>query len=139
MTSAYFGRVTDDRATEVAQNRALWGVLNERFTDAAANALWSRTEVVWGLFSVPDRLVGVLGDVADFHVVELACGTAYFSAWLTAAGAKRSLWTCPASSWRRLGVCRSDRSFLSSRRRSGFRCRAALRLGGQRARSRRMV
>ena len=31
-------------------------MLNERFTDAAANALWSRTEVVWGLFSVPDRL-----------------------------------------------------------------------------------
>ena len=63
-------------------------MLNERFTDAAANALWSRTEVVWGLFSVPDRLLGVLGDVADLHVVELACGTAYFSAWLTAAGAK---------------------------------------------------
>jgi SAM-dependent methyltransferase len=88
VTSAYFGRVTDDRATEVAQNRVLWGVLNERFTGAAANALWSRTEVVWGLFSVPDRLLGVLGDVADRHVVELACGTAYFSAWLTAAGAK---------------------------------------------------
>jgi SAM-dependent methyltransferase len=88
VTSAYFDQVTDDRATEVAQNRALWGVLNERFTDAAANAMWSRTEVVWGLFSVPDRLLGVLGDVADLHVVELACGTAYFSAWLTAAGAK---------------------------------------------------
>jgi SAM-dependent methyltransferase len=88
VTSAYVGRVTDDRATEIAQNQALWGVLNERFTDAAASALWSRTEVVWGLFSVPDRLVGVLGDVADLHVVELACGTAYFSAWLTAAGAK---------------------------------------------------
>jgi SAM-dependent methyltransferase len=88
VTSAYRGRVSDDRATEVAVNRALWGVLNERFTDAAADTLWSRTEVVWGLFSVPDRLLGVLGDVADLHVVELACGTAYFSSWLTAAGAK---------------------------------------------------
>ena len=69
-------------------NRALWGVLNERFTDAAADALWSRTEMVWGLFSVPERLLGVLDDVRDLHVVELACGTAYLSAWLTTAGAK---------------------------------------------------
>ena len=88
MPSAYRGRVRDNRATEVAVNRALWGVLNERFTDAAADTLWSRTEVVWGLFSVPDRLLGVLGDVGDLKVVELGCGTAYFSAWLTAAGAK---------------------------------------------------
>jgi SAM-dependent methyltransferase len=88
VTSAYRCRVRDDRATEVAVNRALWGVLNERFTDAAADTLWSRTEVVWGLFSVPDRLLGILGDVGDLDVVELGCGTAYFSAWLTAAGAK---------------------------------------------------
>jgi SAM-dependent methyltransferase len=88
VTSVYPARVTDDRASEVALNRALWGVLNERFTHAAADALWSRTEVVWGLFSVPDRLVGALGDVRDLHVVELASGTAYFSAWLAAAGAK---------------------------------------------------
>jgi SAM-dependent methyltransferase len=87
-TSAYRSRMRDDRATEVAVNRELWGVLNERFTAAAADALWSRTEVVWGLFSVPDRLLGVLGEVGDLRVLELACGTAYFSAWLTAAGAK---------------------------------------------------
>ena len=88
VTSANRGRARDDRATEVAVNRALWAVLNERFTDAAADTLWSRTEVVWGLFSVPDRLLGVLGDVGGLDVVELACGTAYFSSWLTAAGAK---------------------------------------------------
>jgi len=88
VTSAYRGRVRDERATEVEVNRALWGVLNERFTDAAADTQWSRTEVVWGLFSVPDRLLGVLGDVGGLDVVELACGTAYFSAWLTAAGAR---------------------------------------------------
>ena len=63
-------------------------MLNERFTDAVADTLWSRAEVVWGLFSVPDRVLGVLGEVGGLEVVELACGTAYFSAWLTAAGAR---------------------------------------------------
>jgi SAM-dependent methyltransferase len=86
--STYPGRVTDERAAEIAVNRALWGVLNERFTDAAADALWSSTEVVWGLFAVPDRLLGVLGDVRDLDVVEIASGTAYLSAWLARAGAK---------------------------------------------------
>jgi SAM-dependent methyltransferase len=72
----------------VALNRALWGILNERFTDAAADAQWSRTEVVWGLFAVPDQSLGVLGDVQDLDVLELASGTAYFSAWLASAGAR---------------------------------------------------
>lgn len=79
--------MTDDRTAEVALNRALWGVLNERFTDAAALDMWSRTEVVWGLFAVRERLLGVLGDVHGLNVLELASGTGYFSAWLTAAGA----------------------------------------------------
>jgi SAM-dependent methyltransferase len=69
-------------------NRALWAVLNERFTDAAAEALWSRSEVVWGLFAVPDRVLGVLGDVRGLDVVEMASGTSYFSAWLANAGAR---------------------------------------------------
>jgi SAM-dependent methyltransferase len=42
---------------------------------------------VWGLFATPERDLGVLGDVRDLDVVELACGTGYFSAWLTRAGA----------------------------------------------------
>jgi SAM-dependent methyltransferase len=88
MFTAYGCWVGDDRATEVAVNRELWAVLNERFTASAAYAMWSRTEVVWGMFSVPDRLLGVLGEVGGLRVLELACGTGYFSAWLTAAGAE---------------------------------------------------
>jgi SAM-dependent methyltransferase len=79
--------VADDRASEIALNRALWAVLNQRFTDAAAEEMWSRPETVWGLFSVAERDLGVLGDVRDLDVLELACGTAYFSAWLARAGA----------------------------------------------------
>jgi SAM-dependent methyltransferase len=77
----------DVRPAEIALNRALWAVMNERFTDAAAEDMWARPEVVWGLFAVRERDLGVLGDVRGLDVVELACGTAYFSAWLARAGA----------------------------------------------------
>ena len=79
--------MTDVRASEIALNRALWAVMNERFTDAAAEDMWARPDVAWGLFATPERDLGFLGDVRDLDVVELACGTAYFSAWLARAGA----------------------------------------------------
>src|SRR4051794_5943072 len=80
--------MTEVRDSDKALNRALWAVMNERFTDAAAEALWLRPSTVWGLFAVPERELGVLGPVHGLAVVELACGTAYFSAWLTRAGAR---------------------------------------------------
>ena len=45
-------------------------------------------EITWGVFGVPEREVGVLGDVSGLDVVELGCGTAYFSAWLARRGAR---------------------------------------------------
>src|SRR5207253_1212730 len=49
---------------------------------------WGQEEITWGMFSVPESEVGVLGDVAGLDVVELGCGTAYFSAWLARRGAR---------------------------------------------------
>lgn len=80
--------MADERAPEVAWNRALWDALNERLTHAGAEAQWSSPDVVWGLFAIRDGVLSVLGDVQDLDIVELACGTAYFSAWLTRAGAR---------------------------------------------------
>jgi SAM-dependent methyltransferase len=40
------------------------------------------------LFGTPESEVGVLGDVSGLDVVELGCGTAYFSAWLARRGAR---------------------------------------------------
>ena len=77
----------DPRPAEIAGNRALWAIVNERFTDAAAERQWTRPDVVWGLFETPEADLRVLGDVAGGDVAELACGTAYFSAWLARAGA----------------------------------------------------
>ncbi len=79
--------MSEGRAAEIAVNRALWAVVNERFTDSAADRMWARPEVVWGLFEVPEQELGFLGDVAGLDVVEVACGTAYLSAWLARAGA----------------------------------------------------
>ncbi|HSK27505.1 MAG TPA: class I SAM-dependent methyltransferase [Jiangellales bacterium] len=69
-------------------NRALWTLVNEQHTDAAAEAAWAAEEITWGLFAIPERDVGVLGDVAGLDVVELGCGTAYVSAWLARRGAR---------------------------------------------------
>ncbi len=79
--------MSDVRASEIALNRALWAVMNERFTDAAAEEMWARSDIVWGLFAAPERDLEVLGELRGLDVVELACGTAYFSAWLVRAGA----------------------------------------------------
>src|SRR4051812_12724928 len=80
--------MTEVADPDKALNRALWAVMNERFTDAAAEELWLRPGAVWGLFAVPELDLGVLGDVHGLDVLELACGTAYFSAWLARAGAR---------------------------------------------------
>jgi len=79
--------MTDGPASDKALNRALWAVMNERFTDGAADEMWSRPDLAWGIFAVPEQSIGVLGPVQGLDVVELACGTAYFSAWLVRAGA----------------------------------------------------
>lgn len=72
----------------VARNRAVWTKTNEEFTDAAATRSWGEGDISWGVFGVPEDDVEVLGDVAGLDVVELGCGTAYFSAWLARRGAR---------------------------------------------------
>ena len=73
---------------DLAVNRALWTMVNEQFTDARAASAWAAAEITWGIFDVPEHELGVLGDVAGLDVVELGCGTAYFSAWLARRGAR---------------------------------------------------
>ena len=42
---------------------------------------WSSAEIGWGIFGVPESTLDVLPqDVAGLDVIELGCGTAYFSA-----------------------------------------------------------
>jgi SAM-dependent methyltransferase len=80
--------VDPGRTEDVAYHRALWTMLNEQFTGNDADRAWCSDEVVWGLFGVPERDLDVLGAVSGLDVVELACGTAYLSAWLAREGAR---------------------------------------------------
>ncbi len=72
----------------VARNREVWTATNQEFTDAAATRSWGEGEIGWGVFGVPEAEVDVLGELDGLDVVELGCGTAYFSAWLAKRGAR---------------------------------------------------
>ena len=73
---------------DLRRNRAAWTKANERYTDARAPEAWAREEIEWGTYGVPEDELKVIGEVADKDVIELGCGTAYFSAWLARRGAR---------------------------------------------------
>jgi SAM-dependent methyltransferase len=70
------------------RNRELWTRSNEEYTDGSAERAWAQEQITWGMFKVPEAEVGVLGDLSGLDVIELGCGTAYFSAWLARRGAR---------------------------------------------------
>ena len=72
----------------VAANVAQWTQTNAEFTDPAAERHWSEEEIRWGVFGIPESQIGCLGEVDGLDVVELGCGTAYFSARLARLGAR---------------------------------------------------
>jgi SAM-dependent methyltransferase len=76
------------RARDVAHNRALWTLLNERFAADDADRAWREPDLVWGLFRTPDRDLSAIGEVGGLDVVELACGDAHVSGWLARHGAR---------------------------------------------------
>jgi SAM-dependent methyltransferase len=79
---------SSDLPDYVRQNVANWTDANAKYTDAAAAAAWAQDEIKWGVWETPESQVNVLGDVRDHDIVELGCGTAYFSAWLARRGAR---------------------------------------------------
>jgi SAM-dependent methyltransferase len=72
----------------VARNRAVWTRKNAEYTDGSARRAWRGDDLVWGVFGHAESELKVLGDVAGLDVVELGCGTAYFSARLAKLGAR---------------------------------------------------
>jgi SAM-dependent methyltransferase len=72
----------------VPRNVEIWTKANAEHTAARAQHAWAKEEPDWGVFAVPESKLGVLGDVSGLDVVELGCGTAYFSAQLARLGAR---------------------------------------------------
>lgn len=73
---------------DVSVNRAAWAAVNAQYAAEHALRAWQDGEFGWGIFSVPERQLGILGPVAGLDVVELGCGTAYLSAWLARQDAR---------------------------------------------------
>jgi SAM-dependent methyltransferase len=73
---------------DLARNVEIWTKANAQYTGSSARDAWAQGEISWGIWGVPEGDLGVLGDVDGLDVVELGCGTAYFSAWLARRGAR---------------------------------------------------
>jgi ubiquinone/menaquinone biosynthesis C-methylase UbiE len=80
--------MTSDLSADARRNRDIWTSENAEYTGPKALEAWRQEEIRWGVFQVPESEVGALPDVAGKDVVELGCGTAYFSAWLAKRGAR---------------------------------------------------
>jgi ubiquinone/menaquinone biosynthesis C-methylase UbiE len=79
---------SSERPRYVEQNVAYWTQKNADYTNASAGRAWAQDEITWGVWETPESQLNVLGDVDGLDVVELGCGTAYFSAWLARRGAR---------------------------------------------------
>ncbi len=73
---------------DAAKNVALWTQTNAEYTNDSAATNWALDDISWGIWAVDESELNVLGDVKGLDVVELGCGTAYFSAWLAKRGAR---------------------------------------------------
>jgi SAM-dependent methyltransferase len=71
----------------VGVNRATWTKKNAEHTDASAERAWSR-DITWGMWDAREDELHALPDVDGKDVIELGCGTAYFSAYLARLGAR---------------------------------------------------
>jgi len=84
---AIHGCDTSPMAEHILRNRAAWD-RNAVEYEAPGRHAWESAEPYWGIWRVPESLLGVLPDVRGLDVVELGCGTAYVSAWLARRGAR---------------------------------------------------
>ena len=72
----------------IQRNIESWTRTNAEHTNAWARDHWANPEIEYGIFGIPESEVDALGTVDGLDVVELGCGTAYFSAWLARRGAR---------------------------------------------------
>jgi len=68
-------------------NQAAWDTFAADYVESAQEN-WATDEISWGMFGVPESQVGAMVDVNGLDVIEMGCGTAYFSAWMARRGAR---------------------------------------------------
>jgi SAM-dependent methyltransferase len=77
----------DDLTEHARRNRAAWDADAANWVSLGERA-WAEAEPSWGIWGIPESELRVLPDVDGKDVIELGCGTAYWSAWLTRRGAR---------------------------------------------------
>jgi SAM-dependent methyltransferase len=70
-----------------ARNRRSWDEWAPDWVEPGRRN-WERDRPTWGLWNVPEEELAVLPDLVGQDVIELGCGTAYWSAWLARRGAR---------------------------------------------------
>ncbi|MGE5690016.1 MAG: class I SAM-dependent methyltransferase [Pseudomonadota bacterium] len=80
---------SSDLSAHAERNREVWTRAAAEYV-AAAERGWATDEISWGIYGVREAELGALADVEleGRDVVELGCGTAYFSAWFARRGAR---------------------------------------------------
>ena len=72
------------------KNRAAWTRMAPDWVEPGRRN-WRSPAIHWGIWQLPEAEVGALGDLSLLRgrdVIELGCGTAYFSGWLARHGAR---------------------------------------------------
>jgi SAM-dependent methyltransferase len=69
------------------RNKALWSACG-RDQEEWGRSQWLSDDIRWGVFGHPENDVQALPGLYETDVIELGCGTAYFSAWLARRGAR---------------------------------------------------
>lgn len=78
----------NELADYVLSNRAHWDRQADQWVEGGERA-WSE-EPSWGIWGIPETELSLLPeDMTGMEVIELGCGTAYVSAWMTHRGAAR--------------------------------------------------
>jgi SAM-dependent methyltransferase len=76
-----------EHPNHTCRNRAWWDEQSKGYFQSGWER-WASDEPIWGIWEIPERELRVLPTVAGKDVLELGCGTAYLSAWLSRRGAR---------------------------------------------------
>jgi SAM-dependent methyltransferase len=81
------GRTVTTTPRHVRKNRRAWDRDADAYQRDHATQLGGRRPV-WGVWSIPESRLGVLGDVAGLDVLEYGCGGGQWCGWLAGMGAR---------------------------------------------------
>ena len=79
--------VNEERPDHLLRNRIAWDAKSVEYREYGRQA-WSSDEAFWGVWHIREAEVEAVPPVDGKDVIELGCGTAYWSAWLARRGAR---------------------------------------------------